>query len=97
MILTGKRNLLAGSFAGSILRLAVAPAGGDGIDIRVPLAIGDTGIVLGIAVLAAGHHGVGRCLQGFLLREVDCVIVGSGNDAAGDRQADHEEHEAGER
>jgi hypothetical protein len=92
-----KRNFLTGIFAGSIISLAFAPAGVDGIDIGVSLAVGNTGIVLGIAVLAAGHLGVGRYLKVLLLREVDCVIVDSGNECPGNRYADHEQHEADKR
>jgi hypothetical protein len=77
-----KNKFSAVSFTSSIIRLAIAPAGIDGINIAASLAIGDTGIVLGIAGLAAGHQGVGRCLQ-VLLREVDCVIMDSGNERPG--------------
>ncbi|NMB78283.1 MAG: hypothetical protein GYA23_04235 [Methanomicrobiales archaeon] len=52
--------------------------------------------ITGCAARTAGRR-VLRYLYVLLRREIDCVIMGSGNETSGNRQADHEEDEACER
>lgn len=82
--------LTLGTFILAISVIFIAEGHLDAVAAADPEAL-HVGVFTGFTVLIAGSR------NGLLLREIDSSIMGPGNDASGDRQADHKQYQPGKR